>query len=239
MRQKPERAGKSTREMAEKRRQSAFIIGIVGIGIIIAIGFLLQNSQAFGIGGAGILLLLVGLRILPDFLEGRMDKKFKEEKRAIRGAKAEERIGEILADLSEDYCVLHDVKSVYGNIDHVVIGRNSGIYLIETKAHGGEVEVDGETLLVNGKLPEKNFIAQALQNSYWLRDEVGKIVGAKPWITPIVVFTNAFVVSSKPIKGVNIVNKKYLLATLQRTGRKNTLNTQIWDQREKISDQLL
>lgn len=239
MQHKPERAGKSALEMAKKRRQSGLIIGIVGIGIILVIGFLLQNSKAFGIGGVGVLILLLGLRILPDFLEVRMDKKFKEVKRAIRGSEAEEKIGELLADLSEDYCVLHDVKSPHGNIDHIVIGKNNGIFLIETKAHGGRVEVNGEMLLVNEKLPEKNFITQALQNSYWLRDELAEIVGAKPWITPVIVFTNAYVAPSNPIKGVNIVNKKYLLPILQRQGRTNTLNTKIWEQKEKISSRLL
>ena len=111
---------------------------------------------------------------------------------------------------------MHDIESPYGNIDHIVIGKNAGIFLLETKAHGGKVEVNGETLLVNGKLPEKDFIAQALRNSYWLRDEISQIVGDKPWITPILVFTNAFVPPTRPVKGVSIINKKYLLNFLQK-----------------------
>lgn len=233
------RAGKSTREMARKRRLSALWIGLIGIVIIIVVGALLQNSKALGIGGIGILVLLILLRILPDFIEGRIDKKFKEEKRAIRGAKAEEKIGELLAELSADYYVLNDIESPYGNIDHIVIGKNSGIFLIETKAHGGKVETEGETLLVNGKPPEKDFIAQALRNSYWLRDEVSKLVGSKPWITPVIVFTNAFVSPTRPVKGVDIINKKYLANILLRANRQTAVNAQIWEQREKIGNNLL
>ena len=120
-----------------------------------------------------------------------------------------------------------------------MIGKNAGIFLLETKAHGGRVEVNGETLLVNGKLPEKDFITQALRNSYWLRDEISQIVGDKPWITPIVVFTNAFVPPTRPVKGVNIINKKYLLAFLQKTNRPKSLNELVWLQRGRIEDRLL
>ena len=231
-------AGKSTREMAEKRRKTGILIGVIGIVLIIIVGVLLKNSKALGIGGAGLLVLLVLLRILPDFFDRKMDKKHKEMKRAIRGAKGEEKIGDLLSALSPDYIILHDIVSPYGNIDHIVIGRNSGIFLVETKAHGGKVSMDGETLLVNGKLPEKDFIAQVLRNAYWLRDEVSQFVGSKPWITPILVFTNAFVSPTRPIKGVNILNKKYLLASLQREGRSTAEKTRIWEQREVISKHL-
>jgi hypothetical protein len=229
------RAGKSTREMAAKRRTSAIIVGLIGIAAIIVVSVLLQNAKILGIGGAGILVLLILIwYIIPDLVESQVDRKLKAEKRAIRGAKAEERIGGILEDLNEDYYVLHDIESPYGNIDHIVIGKYNGVFLIETKAHGGRVEVSDDTLLVNGKMPEKNFIAQALKNAYWLRDEINQVIGVKPWITPIVVFTNAFVSPTKLIKGVSIVNKKYLPVILQRQGRQNATNVQVWEQREKI-----
>jgi len=52
--------------------------------------------------------MLVLIRIIPDFVERGADKKFREEKRAIRGAQAEEKVGDILADLSTDFYVLHE-----------------------------------------------------------------------------------------------------------------------------------
>jgi hypothetical protein len=232
-------AGKSTRAMANKRRRAAVWIGVIGIAFVIILWILLQNSKALEIGGIGILVLLALMRVVPDIIDNQVGKKLKEEKRAIRGAKGEEKIGELLAGLPEDFRVLHDIESPFGNIDHIVIGKNAGIFLLETKAHGGRVEVNGETLLVNGKLPEKDFITQALRNSYWLRDEISQIVGDKPWITPIVVFTNAFVPPTRPVKGVNIINKKYLLAFLQKTNRPKSLNELVWLQRGRIEDRLL
>ena len=48
-------------------------------------------------------------------------------------------------------------------------------------------------LLVNGHDPEKEFIAQTLNNTYWLKEKVHAVVNVEAWIIPILVFTNAFV----------------------------------------------
>jgi len=96
--------------------------------------------------------------------------------------------------------VLHDIESPYGNIDHIVIGKNNGIFLLETKAHGGKVTIERGHTLGQREATEKDFIAQCLRNTYWLRDEVEKVVGLKPWISPILVFTNAFISATRPVK---------------------------------------
>lgn len=232
-------AGKSTREMASRRRKSAQRIAVIGTGILIIAVLLMQKAYAFGISGIGILALLVFIRVFGDFIDRQVDRKIKLEKRAIRGAKAEEEVGELLDELPYDkYYVLNDVESPYGNIDHIVIGKHRGIFLLETKAHGGKVRANGATLLVNGKLPEKNFVSQALKNTYWLRDKISGIIGTKPWVTPVIVFTNAFVSPTKPIKGVYIINKKYLLSLLNRTNRSNAILKQVWESKEEIESEL-
>jgi hypothetical protein len=233
------RAGKSTRKMAAKRLTSALVIPLIGITAIIAIGVFLQNPQAYGIGGMGMLILLVLIVVIRGLAEIGMSRKFKAHGRAVRGAKAEEKIGDILDELDENYIVLHDIDSPYGNIDHIVISRHNGIFLLETKSHGGRVEVQNDRLLVNGKPPEKDFIAQALRNTYWLKEEIGRVISEKPWITSIVVFTNAFVAHTKPIKGVYIANKKYLPTLLQRPSRPSSTHAKIWDAREEIADKLV
>ena len=225
--------------MAKKRGFTAIWLILFAMVIVIVIGALLQNYKSLGIGGGGILVLLIMLRILPDFIGDISKKKFKEEKRAIRGAKGEEKVGEMLTELSADFFILHDIASPFGNIDHLVISKNGGIFLLETKAHGGKVTSSGDTLLVNGKLPEKDFISQALRNSYWLRDKVNEIINFKPWITPIIVFTNAFVPPTKPIKGVVVINKKYLNSFLQKLSKPSASTKSIWEKKEKISNCLM
>lgn len=152
-------AGASVREMASKRHKNAIWIAIGGIAGLIILFLVLHNSKILGLGGGAILLLLLLVRILPGWIEQLTDKKLKEEKRAIRGAVGEERVADLLSGLGPDYLVIHDVPSPYGNIDHIVIGRKTGIFLLETKAHGGKVQLLQDDVLVNGKTTEKNFIA--------------------------------------------------------------------------------
>jgi hypothetical protein len=228
-------AGKSTRKMAQNRRRTTnlTLVGVLILAIILALT--IQNWQAIGLGGGTVLVLLVLLRVLPDLIDKPIKRRIKAERRADRGAAAEEVVGDLLAGLGEEFFVLNDILSPYGNIDHIVIGTNSGVFLLETKAHGGRVEILLDGLLVNGKPPEKDFVAQALKNTYWLRDQIEAETGFKPWITPVIVFTNAFVVAGKPIKGVYVVNKKFLTSLLDKPGRSTETLERLWNAREKIA----
>ncbi|MDQ7859962.1 MAG: nuclease-related domain-containing protein [Armatimonadota bacterium] len=206
-------------------------------GAVLLTLVLVSNSRALGIGGFGILGLLFLARLAMDYMEGKANRMMKEERRAIRGAKAEEKIGSLLEGLGEDYLVIHDITSPYGNIDHIVISKQAGVFLVETKAHGGRVSIANGRLLVNGHEPEKNFIAQALKNTYWLRDKIQNAINAEIWITPVVVFTNAFVERTTPVKGVTIINKKYLTRILQRPSTR-AQNLSVWEKRERIQEVL-
>jgi hypothetical protein len=232
-------AGKSTWEMANRRRRNSVTAGLIVITIAVVLGFFAINSNSLGLGGGAFIALLIAIRLLGYWFERYDRRSRKMEKRAIRGAEAEENIGYLLDDLGEDYCVLNDVESPYGNIDHIVIGKNNGIFLIETKSHHGKVEIFGNELLVNGKPPEKNFIGQTLKNTYWLKERVGDIIGSQPWITPILVFANAFVPYSYPIKNIHVINKRYLVNTVTKIGKLDATNIRIWEQKEKISNGLV
>ena len=231
-------AGKSTRIMARKRRSSALWITLLGIAALLAVWVIFTKSNTLGIGGISTLVSLILILVLPNFIKGLMRRKFNQMDRAVHGARGEEQIGAMLDRLSTDFFVLHDIECPYGNIDHIVISKYQGLFMIETKSHWGKVETLGDKIMVNGKPPEKDFIAQALKNAYWLKDMVGKIIGQTPWITPIIVFTNAFVPPTKPIKGIHIINKKYLSALLQRNIGSNTLHTQIWEEKDEIMNRL-
>jgi len=231
-------ARKSTYEVARKRRKKMIIIAIAGVFIFIVLLFTLNNTKAFGIGGIGILVLLFLTQAFPDFLDGILGKKQKEVKRAIRGADAEVKIDNLLGDLSEDYLVLNDLVNPYGNIDHVVISKASGVFLVETKSHRGKVSVRENVLYLNEHLPEKDFINQTLNNTYWLREKLVEIVGVKAWINPVIVFTNAFVPFIGPVKGIRIINKKFLLSTILNSSKISPENQLLWEKREVILSKL-
>jgi hypothetical protein len=232
-------AGKSTREMADRRRRNAILVGLIVLVIGLILTFFIFNAKAFGIGGTAILIILLVIRFLGDWLEGYDRRSRKAERRAIRGAKAEETIGFLLDTLGSEFFILHDIESPYGNIDHVVIGEFTGVFLIETKSHHGKVGVFEGGILVNGKQPEKNFIGQILSNTYWLKERITKIIGIQPWITPILVFTNAFVPYSKPIKNIHVINKKYLSSTIKQKMKVDETIARIWKMKEAIAEDLM
>jgi Nuclease-related domain/Topoisomerase DNA binding C4 zinc finger len=228
-------AAKSTREMADERRKQLSTVGWLVIGAVIIVYILLTNSSSLRIGGIGILVLLFAIRLLPDWFDGYSHRKEKTIRRADRGADAEEQIADLLNQLGDEFVVIHDVDSSYGNIDHIVISQKGGIFLLETKSHHGIVTTTDSQILVNGEESEKDFIAQALQNSYWLREEIGRLVKFTPWITPVVVFTNAFVKYGKPVKGVKVINRKFLLRTIEYGQSSSHSSAAIWANRDLIA----
>jgi hypothetical protein len=232
MASKSGRAGVKTREMAERRALIRAGFGL--IAMIVGWVFLkvMPHAQAAGIGT--IVVLFVAFKVAMNILESKIDTKIVEEKRAIRGAVAEEKIEEILDQLDDEHFILHDVVSSFGNIDHVVLSKNHGLFLIETKSHGGTVTVVDGKIRVNGNWPEKDFISQTIKNTYWLAEQLRLITGVTAWVSPSIVFTNAFVERSRPIKGITVTNKKFLLSNIQQN--RKPLPAEIWDARETIAD---
>ena len=232
-------AGKSTHEMADRRWKGMLWMGIIGIVLFGGLWYAFTHAKALGIGGTALVViffLIVGYRDIFEMVLGKQEKRVK---RARRGARAEEKVDSLLDGLSDDFVVLNDVVSQYGNIDHIVISRYGGLFLIETKSHGGKVTVDNGTVLVNGKLPEKDFIRQTISNAYWLRNRVFELTGVKPWITPLLVFTNAFVAYSQPVKGIRVINKKYLVDIIEKGRNSSPTNAKVWEVREQIHTRLM
>src|SRR5262245_53570379 len=98
------RAGKSSLEMAGKRRNVMLGIGIIGIAMIVLLGVVIQNANGLGIGGFAFLLMFGLLTLIPRITDHFMAQKQSEARRAYRGAKAEEAVESILNGLdSEEY----------------------------------------------------------------------------------------------------------------------------------------
>lgn len=227
-------AGVSTHKMADKRYRDLIIYGFILFGLCTLMLAMVNNSKALGIGGAGLLVLLLFLKFIPDLFLRRINKKGKEVTRARRGTYAEERVDDLFAGLSDQYFIINDVVSKIGNIDHVIIKKDAGIFLIETKSHHGKISVQEKTIYLNGHLPEKDFISQTLNNAYWLRDRLKLIFEPDVWIFPFIVFTNAFVPLTAPVKGIHIVNVKFLISTIEKIKNTNSINEQLWEKREII-----
>jgi hypothetical protein len=231
-------AGESTNKMADRRYLNLIITAFTGFGIVCFVGMLMSNPKKFGISSIGIIVLLFLMKVLPEILNKLLDKKGIEVTRARKGADAEIIVDNLFAGLSGQYFIINDINSNFGNIDHVVIKKNTGVFLIETKSHYGKVTTEDKSILINGHSTEKDFIAQTLKNAYWLRDKVFSITGSQVWIYPIIVFTKAFVPYLAPIKGIHIVNIKFLLQTMEKINSNNPVNQKIWEYKEEILKKL-
>ncbi len=204
------RAGSSTREEANRWRSIGIIAGIIIMIFIAAGGVLFQYQKFFHLHPYVALALF--LIVISSIFWGKwiLNPIFEKMEKYKRGARAEEKVGSLLEKLGPNFLVLNDVQTEFGNIDHVVISKNGHVYAIETKSHIGNLEIDGNTLLVNDHKPEKDFIAQSLGNAFWLRDKLEPLLKKKSWVTPVLVFTRMFVPFNPPVRGVHIVNIKFL-----------------------------
>ncbi len=76
---KTRNAGRSTRQMANKRRTKAMIYLVL---LIIAFSILVliwTNSKNWGIGGLGLLGIILFFRILMDIFDARAERQIKEK----------------------------------------------------------------------------------------------------------------------------------------------------------------
>jgi hypothetical protein len=186
-----------------------------------------NNGLVIPLTFGAVVIFIIGIVYINKY--GDLWDKFKF------GAKAEELVGEILDNLPKDYLVLNDIQLGYGNIDHFVIGKNGCMYMIETKAHRGKVTIEGDQIRVNNKRTEKEFIKQTKLNTYNVRDEIASILGVSLNVTPVLVFTNAYVPYKANIKGVFIMNKKTLLKFIL-SGKEQQNREIIWKKRGSIQE---
>ncbi|HEY3899927.1 MAG TPA: nuclease-related domain-containing protein [Chthoniobacter sp.] len=223
--------GTSTRELADRRSLARVGFGIIALPVACALFTVLPHAQAVGLGA--LVALGIFVKIGMTALESRIDTKIAEELRPSRGSVAEEHVGEVLDEIGDEHLIVHDIHCPHGRIDHLIFSKSYGVFLVESMAHSGRVEVIHSRIRINGKLPETDFVVQALRNTSWLVDELERIAGVRTRVSSLVVFTNAFVVTSRSIKGVTVTNKKFLLSNIQRLGK--PLAPEIWTAREKIA----
>lgn len=108
-----------------------------------------------------------------------------------RGADGEFRVGNALGLLPDEFNVINDLKTEFGNIDHVVIGR-SGVYVLDTKNWRGTITSDekGE-LLVNGKPTDKPAVKILTGRVMSIKEKVKTLCGLDPYMQGILVFPSA------------------------------------------------
>lgn len=121
--------------------------------------------------------------------------------RYYAGAGGEHDVGSVLSELPSEFHVLHGIDFYRGDIDDIVIGP-TGVFVVETKSHGGTVGLRHGRLCRNGQPLDRDYMRQAKLEARYVQDVLGP-AGA-PSVQPILVFARAKVRVVKPVHGVKI-----------------------------------
>jgi hypothetical protein len=232
MGKKKGQTGKFALDLVIIGRFSALAILVVGLAAAVSFAAPLQLAQATSI----LMIVVTTSLIVHHFGYWVSPQIMLAETEPALGLEDKEFVAGLLNELGENYSVIHDVEGPDGNIDLIVLGRDGGVFLIEANSHPGRVEILDDGLRLNGKSPDEDFIARTLKNSFWLQERLADLACGQVGVTPILVFTNAFVQTSTPVKGVAITNRKYLLNLIYKRNHSDNQATCLWDVKEKFAE---
>ena len=138
--------------------------------------------------------LMVGLRRVESF---------------YKGARGEEKVSGILGSLPESYHVFNDFTVGRNHIDHVVAGPG-GVFAIETKFWNGKVTVEDGHVLLDGQLPDRSPLSQAVHEAALVKNALVS-AGWSGTVTPVVAFaSDSFAAHRANVKGTVIINANEL-----------------------------
>lgn len=183
--------GESGRYVTEQSTKKFLMLFLLLYLFGIVVGFL----SGYLIGAKQNYLSLIFVLIAP-FMFKLFKKKIKTiESEGLsfrKGAVGEAVVGYVLEKFPEDYRVIHDLTTPFGNIDHVVVGP-SGVYIIDTKNWRGIITADGNgEILLNGKQqkPEIKNLQRTIMN---IKEKIKVLCGEDPYIQGILAFPSAYV----------------------------------------------
>jgi len=182
--------------------------------------------------------LILFLRVSYRFVIRKADAFEQNRLSFMKGAIGEAIVASRLANFPDNYFVIHDLSTPFGNLDHVVVGP-SGIFVIETKNLKGIISADGHGgLLINGQPPEKQHAQVLLGRILDIRKKVEVLCDHElPFIHGLLVFPSARVEASWGATGsVDCIRDEKLWDYIVESKRGKRLNRR---QTESIAKALL
>lgn len=181
-----------TEQSIKKFRKRFTFIFLVFYFFAFVLGYLLGlNKQPYS-----LIMVLIFVAALPVIvrLTVKLSEKLEKERINFRkGATGEVLVGYIPEGFPDDYRVIHDLTTSFGNIDHVVVGP-SGAYVIDTKNWKGVVTADGNgELLLNGKPTQKPEVRNLSRTIMNIKDKVKVLSALDPYIRGVLAFPSAWV----------------------------------------------
>lgn len=203
--------GRYVADQSIKKYQKQFlIIFLVFFGIAFINGYLLgKDVKTYSF----VLIAAFACSLPFVFKKLNRDIETLERERLCfrKGATGEAIVGVILNNFPDDFRVIHDLTTPYGNVDHVVIG-STGAYIIDTKNWKGVVAADGNgELLLNGKPTDKPEIKNLSRRIMSIREKIKVLSSLDPYVQGLFAFPSAYVEAKWGTTGyVNCVRDEQL-----------------------------
>jgi len=173
------------------QKQLLSILG--GTGVLMFLDGYLLGIRKYPYAGLLILAFSIAAAFGMKWLNRKIEEIETEKLNFRKGAVGEIIIGDLLATFPDDYCVINDLTTPYGNIDHVVVGP-SGAYVIDTKHWKGTVSADGNNeLLLNKKPTSKAEIKQFTCRVMDIQKKIKTLSSSDPFLQGVFAFPSAYV----------------------------------------------
>jgi hypothetical protein len=130
-----------------------------------------------------------------------------------RGLEGEASAVSALRRLPDSFAVFRGLKiSEHQDIDSAIIGP-TGLYAIEVKSHRGDIGYDGNVLVRNGRLLEKDFLSEATREAAGLRRIIKFAADDDAYIEAVVAFASPFArvrFGTRKVRNVFVVGRDWL-----------------------------
>lgn len=181
--------GRYVSEQSTKKFLRIFLfLYLFGIALGFMIGYIIGAKQNYV-----TLLFILTLPFAWKYLSKKI-KAIENERLSFRkGATGEAIVGFALDNFPDEFRVIHDLTTPYGNVDHVVIGP-TGAYIIDTKNWKGVVAADGNgELLLNGKPTQKPEIKNLTRRIMSIKEKIKVLSPTDPFVQGVVAFPSAYI----------------------------------------------
>jgi hypothetical protein len=191
--------GRYVSQQSVKRFRRQVLSAIAGIALLTFLfgafcvyDLVVKKSLLASVFATTVLVLLVFL--IGRVVTRKMDEHEKERLNFLKGATGEQAVARKIDDLPDAFCVIHDLATPFGNLDHVVIGP-TGVFILETKNWKGTITADGQgDILCNNTRLKQATSKPLIVRMMNVRDKVKTLCDAwqdLPYFSALLVFPSA------------------------------------------------
>lgn len=180
-------------EQSIKKFQKQFIVLFLSSYVIAIAGGYLAGIIRGPYSFISVIVFLIATPFIFKYSDRITGKLEKERMNFRKGATGEARVGYVLESFPDEYAVIHDLTTPYGNIDHVVVGP-TGAYVIDTKNWRGIVAADGKgELLLNRKPTQKAEVKNLERTIMNVKEKIKVLCERDPYVQGVFAFPSAYI----------------------------------------------